>query len=347
MSNKLYDFTALDCLARCEAEHGYRYQQHLARAEPDASAFFGQVVHVGVRNLFAGTHEPDGLAQAWGDFVAPPKKAHLTLRYAQEIVEMYAEQYGFARDGQECAGAQTLARPQVPDNIKGQVAQPSICPDVLRDVGPSLLAVASGSAGTLGLLAPRAASFDLVLNEHYLEHPERSLCGIVDRVVRSKADGQLYVMDLKTTGLYLSQAWFEQWRHSLQAVIYMDLVEHHYAPFGHSDAAHVAGFWVDAIHVNRRGYPKPEDFMRVGPFAYSRELRSELRDVVDALVQRAKELEEWPGGALKNPRSCWRYNALCAFFQFCTLNVQDRADAVKMALLAGDFVSKPWEPANR
>src|SRR5256712_10769037 len=202
---KLYDFTQLDALARCEAEHGYRYQQHLARAEPDASAFFGQVVHVGVRNLFAGTHESDGLAQAWGDFVAPPKKAHLTLRYAQEIVEMYAEQYGFARDGQECAGAQTLARPQVPDNIKGQVAQPSICPDVLRDVGPSLLAVASGSAGTLGLLAPRAASFDLVLNEHYLEHPERSLCGIVDRVVRSKADGQLYVMDLKTTGLYLSQ----------------------------------------------------------------------------------------------------------------------------------------------
>src|SRR2546428_9551130 len=91
---KLFDFTQLDCLARCEAEYGYRYQQHLARAEPDASAFFGQVVHVGVRNLFAGTHEPDGLAQTWGDFVAPPKKAHLTLKYAQAVVEMYAEQYG-------------------------------------------------------------------------------------------------------------------------------------------------------------------------------------------------------------------------------------------------------------
>src|SRR3989449_5918438 len=289
MSNKLYDFTALDCLARCEAEHGYRYQQHLARAEPDASAFFGQVVHVGVRNLFAGTHEPDGLAQAWGDFVAPPKEAHLTLRYAQEIVEMYAAQHFPSKQ------------------------------------------------------------FELVLNEQYLEHPERSLCGIVDRVVRSKADGQLYVMDLKTTGLYLSQAWFEQWRHSLQAAIYLDLVEHYLEQEGmrHHDVPKVAGFWVDAIHVNRRGYPKPEDFMRVGPFSYSRELRSELRDVVDALVARAKELEQWPGGALKNPRSCWRFNALCAFFQFCTLNVQDRADAVKMALLAGDFVSKPWEPANR
>src|SRR2546422_118590 len=192
MSNKLYDFTALDCLARCEAEHGYRYQQHLARAEPDASAFFGQVVHVGVRNLFAGTHEPDGLAQAWGDFVAPPKKAHLTLKYAQEIVEMYAEQYGLGQ-------AKELDTP------------------------------VHNATSALSARREPAQSFDLVLNEHYLEHPKRSLCGIVDRVVRSKADGQLYVMDLKTTGLYLSQAWFEQWRHSLQAAIYLDLVEHELA----------------------------------------------------------------------------------------------------------------------
>src|SRR2546428_13517854 len=213
---KLYDFTQLDALARCEAEHGYRYQQHLARAEPDASAFFGQVVHVGVRNLFAGTHEPDGIAQAWGEFVAPPKKAHLTLTYAQEIVEMYAVQHFPSKQ------------------------------------------------------------FELVLNEHYLELPERSLCGIVDRVVRSKTDGQLYVMDLKTTGLYLSQAWFEQWRHSLQAAIYLDLVEHKYATerlpptelgkYVQFRNQEVAGFWVDAIPVNRRGYPKPEDFMRIGPF---------------------------------------------------------------------------------
>src|SRR5207245_425770 len=105
--------------------------------------------------------------------------------------------------------------------------------------------------------------FEMVLNEHYLELPERALCGIVDRVVRSKADGQLYVMDLKTTGLYLSQAWFEQWRHSLQAAIYLDLVEHTLGDSAGIEvpapapAVPVAGFWVDAIHVNRRGYPKP------------------------------------------------------------------------------------------
>src|SRR2546428_7792263 len=131
---KLYDFTQLDALARCEAEHGYRYQQHLARAEPDASAFFGQVVHVGVRNLFAGTHEPDGLAQAWGDFVAPPKKAHLTLGYAQRIVEMYAEQYGMASEGHDLAKDGLAKRG---DRPTGALASP----------------------------------FELVLNEHYLEHP--------------------------------------------------------------------------------------------------------------------------------------------------------------------------------
>src|SRR2546428_2682886 len=109
---KLYDFTQLDALARCEAEHGYRYQQHLARAEPDASAFFGQVVHVGIRNLFAGTHEPDGLAEMWGEFVAPPKKAHLTLKYAQRIVEMYAEQYGLVRESPALTGASDGLTPQ-------------------------------------------------------------------------------------------------------------------------------------------------------------------------------------------------------------------------------------------
>jgi hypothetical protein len=194
-----------------------------------------------------------------------------------------------------------------------------------------------------------SSPFELVLNEHYLEAPERSLCGIVDRVVRNKNDGQLYVCDLKTTGLSLSQAWFEQWRHSLQAAIYLDLVEHHFAKFVESKVAAqpVAGFWVDAIHLDRRGYPKRENFMRVGPFPYSAALREELRDVVDHLILRASQLEHGDQDPLKNPRSCSRYNSLCSYFQFCTLDPQDRADAVRMGLSSGDFVEEQWEPSKR
>jgi hypothetical protein len=230
--------------------------------------------------------------------------------------------------------------------------------------------VREGSKGTTDantLSSPTVAQpFELVLNEHYLEAPERSLCGIVDRVVRSKQDGARYVMDLKTTGLYLSGAWFEQWRHSLQAAIYLDLVEREFqnvhpqlimqhghiagpVPDSFKGKVQVAGFWVDAIHLDRRGYPKREDFMRVGPFPYSQALREELREVVDGLVQTAKLIDMNPHTqmASKNPKSCFRFNALCPFFQFCTLDPQDRADAVRMGLASGDFVASEWKPEER
>src|SRR5512146_988988 len=207
MTNKLYDYTALSCLLQCEQEWDFRHRQGLARPRADVSPLFGQAVHAGVRALFDGAPKEtvtDAVASAWGEFVAPEKKAHLNLSYAQAVVEQYQETH----------------------------------------------------------FGSNAAPFELVLNERYLEWPERSLCGIVDRVVRSKQDGQLYVMDLKTTGLYLSGAWFEQWRHSLQAAIYLDLVEHNIYQFapdwfgGNPDRFAVAGFWVDAIHLDRRGYPK-------------------------------------------------------------------------------------------
>jgi PD-(D/E)XK nuclease superfamily len=282
----VYDYTALSVLLGCEQEFVFRHVRALTRNVTNVSPHFGQAVHAGVRALFDGAPREvvrDAVATSWGEFVAPEKKAHLNLSYAQNVVEQYAETY----------------------------------------------------------FGDNAAPFELVLNERYLEWPERGLCGIVDRVVRSKADGQLYVMDLKTTGLYLSQNWFEQWRHSLQAAIYLDLVEHTL------DHEVVAGFWVDAIHLDRRGYARKDDFMRVGPFPYSPALRAELRRTVDVLLKRANELERMPEQAVKNPRNCFRFNSLCSYYGLCTLDPSDREDAVKMGLAAGDFVEKRWEPKER
>lgn len=288
--SKLYDHTMLSQLLQCEQEYVWRHQQHLARPAPDASAHFGTVVHAGVRALFDGKSAEQSAqqsAESWGDFVAPPKKAHLNLAYAQDVVEKYAEFY-------------------------------------------------------FGATQP----FELVLNEHYLESAGRFLCGIVDRVVRSNQDGQLYVMDTKTTGLFLNQAWFEQWRHSLQAAIYLDLTEHELAAtIGGTPT--VAGFWVDAIHVNRRGYAKREDFMRVGPFPYSQELRKELRSLTDELVLKAQLLDSDARGPLKNPRNCFRFNNLCSFFDYCTMNPNDRKDAIAMALASGELVEHIWDPKAR
>jgi hypothetical protein len=193
--------------------------------------------------------------------------------------------------------------------------------------------------------------FEMVMNEQYLEWPERLLCGIVDRVVRSKADGQLYVMDLKTTGLYLGQAWFEQWRHSLQAAIYLDLVERQLdfiSPYETVTVSnHVAGFMVDAIHIDRRGVPRATDFVRAGPFAYSQELRQEMRELVKTWTERARFLRAHPEEAMKNPRQCYRFNSLCPFFNLCIIDPSVRNDAMQMAVTAGDYEEVPWIPSNR
>lgn len=356
--SKLYDYTALSSLLECEQEWDYRYRQHLARPTADVSPHFGTAVHAGVRALFDGAPKEvvaDAVSVAWGDFVAPEKKAHLNLAYAQQVVEMYGEVYGLV--GQSGLSG---ADPQFPSAGTGSPRPTSSFE--LSGIGARLKGNCSDSNEVVAAhptdhRVPRligSSPFDLVLNERYLEWPERLLCGIVDRVVRAKSDGQLYVMDLKTSGLYLGAAFFEQYRHSLQAAIYLDLVENElelrridYMSEIDPNKLKVVGFWVDAIHLDRRGYPKREDFSRVGPFAYSQELRAELRALVNRLVDRATALEEKPDLAYKNPRSCFRFGSLCSYFRFCTLDPSDRKDAVQMALAAGDFVEEKWEPASR
>src|SRR2546430_10814067 len=103
--------------------------------------------------------------------------------------------------------------------------------------------------------------WELVLNERYLESARLGYCGIVDRVVRWRGDGKLYVSDLKTTGLYLSDAWLGSFAHSAQMAGYLDLAEE--AP-----REPLAGLFGDAIHFNRKGGPQKNDFIRHGPLLY-------------------------------------------------------------------------------
>ena len=199
---------------------------------------------------------------------------------------------------------------------------------------------------------PSKWDFELVMNERYLENAETGECGIVDRVVRRKADGQLYVLDLKTTGLWLGPAWQEQWRHSQQAARYLDLVEHHLFDVDRQDGElqppqKVAGFWCDAIHIQKRAYPKPEDFVRAGPFAYSDELRAELRAQRAAKTARILKVFGGAEAPLKNTRSCFRYNSICSFLRFCVADPADRADMLELALATGELVTKQWNPKER
>src|SRR2546430_2168506 len=90
------DYTELACLERCEREHSYRYVQHLGSARPDASAHFGQMVHLAVKRVYEGKSVCDALLLAWpphGGPVDPERKPHLTLGYAEQIAYTYQELY--------------------------------------------------------------------------------------------------------------------------------------------------------------------------------------------------------------------------------------------------------------
>lgn len=201
---------------------------------------------------------------------------------------------------------------------------------------------------------PSKWDFELVMNERYLE--DATECGIVDRVVRRKLDGQLYVLDLKTTGLYLGPAWQEQWRHSQQAARYLKLVEWDLAKdarawaVGGSPGANrpsVTGFWCDAIHVNKRHYPKSEDFVRVGPFPYSEALRAELTAQRAAKGSQILKILSGAESPIKNTSHCFRWQSVCPFLRFCVADPADRADMVALALATGELVEKVWSPKER
>src|SRR5207302_1306577 len=139
----------------------------------------------------------------------------------------------------------------------------------------------------------------LVLNERYLESARLGSCGIVDRVVRWQGDGKLYVSDLKTTGLYISDAWLGSFAHSAQLAGYMDLVEE-------ACGEPVAGAWVDAIHLNRKGIPVRDDFVRHGPLVYTAGVRAELGRERAQRSARLNILRSAPHLALKSANACFR-----------------------------------------
>ena len=185
--------------------------------------------------------------------------------------------------------------------------------------------------------------YELVLNEQYLELPGQEECGIVDRLVRAKSDGLLYVMDTKTTSLFPGEAYAAQWEHNVQHATYLDLAE---AKIGER----IAGTWADVIYVSTRGYVKTGsdgDFHRYGPCSYSPELRDELRALRAEWRKRARVLQATPELAQKSPYNCMRYNKLWMFCSHCLLRPDLRADHRAMRLASGDWIEARWDPERR
>lgn len=188
---------------------------------------------------------------------------------------------------------------------------------------------------------PRPWGFQVLWNEGFIAGAEFN--GIPDRAVKRDLDGLIYPFDLKTTSLWIGAAWQDQWQHSQQAAMQIELIEQKLAQ-------PVAGFWMDAVYVSsRKGGPKRDDFVRCGPFTYSAAKRAELLAQVVRDSVRANELLAGAPPLMTGPRNgaCLAYGKRCQFARFCNLDPSDRADAYNLARATGELVEQPWEPENR
>lgn len=178
----------------------------------------------------------------------------------------------------------------------------------------------------------------MVMNERYLRLGEED--GIVDRVVRERESGLLYCKDLKSTGLRLDATYLRQYEFNQQAALQIDLAE---AETGEE----IAGFWLDGIHLDRRGYPVEGDFVTYGPLPYSKEQRVELAGYRARARERAARLAERPEEAVQETRSCFRFGGICSFFDICKAPVEEREDMRMMRLETGGLKVKEWKPGER
>lgn len=183
----------------------------------------------------------------------------------------------------------------------------------------------------------KAPMFDVVWNEGYAESAEE--CALPDRAVRSRFDGLLYAMDLKSTGMYITPAWQRHFEHNQQVAMQLDILEY-------TLKEPLAGFWLDAIYVGKAA-PSSKDLMRYGPIAYSAELRSELREQRARKRVRAQVLQLYPQQAEKRTESCVRYTQLCPYFDLCRAEPQDREALIQLKLQRGALVEQAWEPRLR
>lgn len=281
--------------------------------------------------------------------MSPHKWDHTALG-ALICEEKFARKHrdGLARPGSSAAQACGLAihagvRAYYDGHNDGLIADA-----VVRGYGPTVpgddyrtpeLAVAYVAAYMRAY--PKPWPFEVLWNEGYIAGAD--FTGIPDRGVRRRLDGLVYPLDLKTTSSWLGAAWQEQWAVSQQAAMQIELLEQRLK-------TPVAGFWMDAVYLSsRKGGPKPEDFVRCGPFTYSMARRTELLAQVARDSVRANEILAGAPPLLNGPRNgaCILYNRLCEFARFCRMEPEDREDAYNLAQATGELVVRRWNPAER
>lgn len=343
----------LACLDRCEQELVYRHLANLKSHEEPASAHFGKLLHYGVKALYDGKTLTDAIVEMlrhWHD--GPTLKA----RAAAAVLGAPGESWCCPTCMHCTASGKDVGAPVCPNCTAAGGPTPGLVMPMflLVDVKKPWLgaheaqrwltlyeAAYTRDRRLVGTYTPEPP-FKVIWNEGYAESATES--GLPDRAVET-ADGLVWAMDLKTTGMWLgatggTSAMFRSYEHSMQAAMQIDLLEAELQ-------RPVAGFWLDVINVKPKGLPTLDGLRRYGPLTYSKALRDELRNQRLRKAERIRRLEEHPEEAEKRLGACVRYNALCPYFDLCHADPADRTTLVQVKVGRGELTEEAWEPKNR
>lgn len=188
---------------------------------------------------------------------------------------------------------------------------------------------------------PRTADpFTVLSTEQYVEGRIEvggapfDYCGIEDRVVQF-ADGTTYIMDTKSTGMYVNAAWLDALSISDQLIGYVALRR--------ARGLRCDGFLVDVVHFNdRTGAVDPKrDFLRYGPVRVADwQVERWAQDAAYTIAQ-IRALDETRGPNVPWPiYQNWMYGKIDGYREFYTTPSELHASTAKL------FATEAWEPRS-
>jgi len=186
---------------------------------------------------------------------------------------------------------------------------------------------------------PSARGFKVLAGEQPISDAASGYGGILDALI--EVNGELAVDDLKSTGLFPSEAFSRQYEMSNQISGYLDLAEV-------ATGKPVNQAWIEVWSIPRAAKPDwPNCFKRFGPIYYSASLRAELRTLRSNALALADQIQRGLHAPKMNPNACFRYNRLCPFFNACKSDPDIREAVIQSRLAAGEWVEKEWDFTKR
>lgn len=190
------DYSTISTYAECMRKGYYAHELQLVpKGGMGIAIHAGRAIHAGLHELYIGEWDVEeavrAMRSAWGSVLPPPERAYLTVGYAEIILRNYAEDR--ARES------------FTPIRVKPDELNHS----VIKHFDPSV-----DDEGYI-VFAETPMAIEIA--------PGFTWSGLIDLPVESHT--QLYIVDHKTTGQWLTERWAAQYARSYQLKGYARMVE--------------------------------------------------------------------------------------------------------------------------